>query len=362
MHVSRIVEYGFFFGLLALTGFMVWQIVAPFVSALSLAAIIVTICYPLYERIRSITPRRNRTVAAFLSTLAVLLLIVLPLVFLSSLVVREVVNFYQTLNVNHGQEMTLASGIVQIETLIEQYLPEIDIDVAEQLRLSLEWLTGNLGVIFAGTVSTIFVFFIAVIGCFYFFRDGRELLQLVIKASPLPDHEDEIILRRLAQAVRAVATGTLLVALIQGTLAAIGFTIFGVERAVLWGSIASVGALMPGVGTGIVNFPVVAYLFFTGEVVSALGLLIWLIDNLIGPYLMGRGNNMHPFIILIAVLGGISLMGPVGFVIGPVVVTLFLVLLEIYNQYIVHEQRPDPSQLETVSVESDNPKKGNKSS
>ena len=144
--------------------------------------------------------------------------------------------------------------------------------------------------------------------------------------------------------MRAVVSGTVLLALIKGTLAAIGFSLFGIERAILWGSLASVGALMPGIGTSVVTLPAVAYLFLFGEMTSAIGLLIWsltvvgLIDNLIGPYLISRGNNMHPFIILIAVLGGISLMGPVGFIIGPVIVTLFLVLLEIYNQYIVHEQ------------------------
>ena len=86
---------------------------------------------------------------------------------------------------------------------------------------------------------------------------------------------------------------------------------------------------MPGVGTTIVTAPAIVYLFFTGPPVNAIGLLIWsmlvvgLVDNLIGPYLISRGNNLHPFIILISVLGGISLIGPVGFVIGPVVVTLF---------------------------------------
>jgi predicted PurR-regulated permease PerM len=84
-------------------------------------------------------------------------------------------------------------------------------------------------------------------------------------------------------------------------------------------------------------------LFFTGDTVNAIGLTVWsvlivgFVDNLIGPYLMSRGNKMHPFILLIAVLGGLSLFGPIGFVIGPVVVTLFLVLLELYNQYIVNE-------------------------
>jgi predicted PurR-regulated permease PerM len=200
-----------------------------------------------------------------------------------------------------------------------------------------------LGAIFAGTISTVFAFFIALIGSFYFFRDGKELLDLVIKVSPLPDEEDRVIFNRLARAIRAVATGTVLVALIQGTLVAIGFTLFGIERAILFGSIASVGALMPGVGTTIVTAPAILYLFITGDSVNAVGLTVWsvlivgFVDNLIGPYLMSRGNNMHPFIILIAVLGGLSLFGPIGFVIGPVVVTLFLVLLELYNQYIVNE-------------------------
>jgi predicted PurR-regulated permease PerM len=90
--------------------------------------------------------------------------------------------------------------------------------------------------------------------------------------------------------------------------------------------------------------PVVLFLFFSGSLIPAIALLIWsvlavgLVDNFVGPYLMSRGNNMHPFIILLSVLGGLSLFGPIGFLVGPVVVTLFLVLLEIYNHYIVKEQ------------------------
>ena len=111
---------------------------------------------------------------------------------------------------------------------------------------------------------------------------------------------------------------------------------------------------MPGVGTTIVTVPAIVYLFVTGDMINAIGLTIWstlivgLVDNLIGPYLISRGNNMHPFIILISVLGGIALFGPIGFVIGPVVVTLFLVLLEIYNQYIVKEGRVSEDDIESL--------------
>lgn len=341
MKMSRIVEYVFFFSLLALAGYMVWKIIAPFVSALALSIIIVTISYPLYLRIKKYVPRQNKSIAAFLSTMFVLIAVVLPLILISSLVVGEIVGFYQDLD---GGNMSIQNALSGIESSIQTFAPGFHIDLAEQLKVSAQWLTGNLGAIFAGTVSTFFIFFISLIGSFYFFRDGREMLQLVIKASPLPDHEDEIIFDRMARAVRSVATGTLLVAIIQGSLVAIGFTLFGIERAILWGSIASVGALMPGIGTTLITVPAIIFLFVTDQAVAGVGLLIWsvlivgLVDNLIGPYLISRGNNLHPFIILISVLGGISLFGPIGFIIGPVAVTLFMVLLEIYSQYIVKEK------------------------
>lgn len=342
MKLSRVVEYVFFFGLLAFAGYMVWLIMAPFLSALALAAIIVTICYPLYDRIKSRVPKQNSTLAAFLSTMVVLIVIILPIVLVSSLVIRELVSFYQELDAGG---LSIQESLDGIETAVQSYIPGFEIDLSEQIKFSAQWFTGNLGAIFAGTISTVFAFFIALIGSFYFFRDGKELLQLVIKVSPLPDDEDRVIFERLVKAIRAVASGTVLVALIQGSLVAIGFSFFGIERAILFGSVAAVGALMPGIGTTIVTAPAIIYLFATGDIVNAVGLLIWsvlivgLVDNLVGPYLMGRGNNMHPFIVLISVLGGISLFGPIGFIIGPVVVTLFLVLLEIYNQHIVQEQR-----------------------
>lgn len=348
MQLSRVVQYVFFFALLALSGYMVWQIISPFITALALSVIIVTICHPLYLRIKRRIPRQNKSIAAFLTTMFVLVVVVIPLILLSTIIVREIVNFYQDLNAGN---LSIQSSIDVLEAKIQTFIPaDVTIDLTEQIGLTAQWLTGNIGAIFKGTISTIFIFFISLIGSFYFFRDGKEFLQVLIKASPLPDHEDQIIFERMAQAVRSVATGTVLVAIIQGSLVAIGFAIFGVPRAILWGSLASVGALMPGVGTTVVTAPAVIYLFFTHDAPSALGLLVWsmlivgLIDNLIGPYLISRGNNLHPFIILISVLGGIVLFGPIGFVIGPVIVTLFLVLLEIYNQYIVQEKPIEETQ------------------
>ena len=343
MSMSRVVEYAFFFALLAGAGYFVWIILSPFVSALALSTIIVTICYPMYERIKSRVYKQNKTLAAAVSTLAVVVIIILPLIFISSLFVKELVSFYQTLGA--GQELTIEKYVLNFESAVQNYIPNFDLNITEQIRQGAEWMVRNIGAIFAGTVSTVFIILISLIGSFYFFRDGREFLKIAIKISPLPDKDDEAIFSRLAVAVRTVATGVLLVSLIQGTLAAIGFTIFGIDRAVLWGAVGAILAMIPGLGTLAIMVPGILFLALTGAVPEAIGLAIWtivtviVVDNIIGPQLMSRGNNLHPFIMLTSVMGGISTFGPIGFIIGPVIVTLFTVLLEVYNQYLAREKK-----------------------
>lgn len=347
--IRTVVEYVFFFALLCAAGYMVWRIIAPFFSGLALAVIIVIICYPLYQRVLRFTPRRNATVASIVTTLIVIAVVVLPLALISTILVREAVDFYQ--NLGAGQDLAMERYVNDFEVVVRQYIPEFELSLTDTLRESAGWFTSNLGNIFAGTLSTVFVFVIAFIGSFYFFRDGKEFLKLAIKASPLPEHEDAIIFARLTQAIRSVVTGTVMIALIQGTLAAIGFTLFGVPQAVLWGSLAAVGALIPGIGTMVITIPAVVFLFVSGAPAAAIGLLLWgatvvgTIDNFLGPYLMSRGSNLHPFITLISALGGVALFGPIGFIIGPVIMVLFMVLLEIYHQYIINDRPIDESPL-----------------
>lgn len=343
MSINKVVEYGFFFLLLAAAGYWVWQVLSPFLSALALAVVIVTVCYPLYERILKISYRNNKSIAAFLTTLSAIIVIILPLILISTIFVRELMSFYQTLGAGH--ELSVERYVLNIETTIKSFLPEFEFSLTEQIKQGAEWLVQNIGAIFAGTVSTVFVMMIALVGSFYFFRDGKDFLRMIIKISPLPDREDEIIISRLGRAVRSVVTGVVLVAIIQGVLASVGFSIFGIDRAVLWGAVGAILSMIPGVGTVTVMIPAIAFLFFTGAVMNAVGLAVWtvimviVVDNIIGPNLMSRGNNLHPFIILISVLGGISTFGPLGFIVGPVIVTLFIVLLEVYNQYIAKEKK-----------------------
>jgi predicted PurR-regulated permease PerM len=346
MLMNRIVEYVFFFGFMGIVAYLVWTMLAPFISALALAAIIVTICYPLYLRLVKKMPKQNETLAALLATLLVVTVGMFPLIFIASSLVNEAVSIYSLAS---NGDVGFESSFNNLEATLQQYAPSLELNFVEYVKQATSWLAGNVGAIFAGTASTVFLFFIAMIGSFYLFRDGREFTKKLVVVSPLPDTEDELILKRLARAVRSVATGIVFMAIIQGLLTGFGFWVLGFERAILWGVIAAFGALIPGVGTTIVFIPAILYSVVTGSYLIAIALAVWgmlavgLIDNLLGPYLMSRGGTMHPFIILLSVLGGISVFGPIGFIVGPVVTSLFMVLLELYTIHISSQYTSDDS-------------------
>ena len=335
MDLRQIVEYSFFFALLIASGYLAWLLLAPFLPALALAAVVTTICYPAYRHLHRRIPGQRDGITAALATVMVLIVIVIPVFFVSTVVVNEVVSFYRVLSDDDNSVMM--SFIQDAERLVEEYAPDLDIDITGQVEQAAQWFAGNIGAIFAGTAATLFLLFISIIGLFYAFRDGERFTRWLIRVSPLPDNEDEVILSRLALAVRSVVVGVVLVSIIQGVVAAVGFSLFGIERAVLWASIAAIAALLPGIGTSVIMIPAVAFLFLTGDIANGFGLMVWaifaviIIDSFIAPYLMSRGNKLHPFIILLSVLGGISMFGPIGFVIGPVIISLFMVLLEIYG-------------------------------
>jgi len=159
--------------------------------------------------------------------------------------------------------------------------------------------------------------------------------------SPLSDKSDQQLLRRIVNTIRGVVFGVLLVAIIQAVIAGIGMTIFGVPGSLLWGALTVVAGLVPFVGTAIVLVPAILYLFFTGSTFSALGLLIWsvvfvsMVDNIIGPFLIGGRAHLNSFLVLISVLGGLSAFGSIGAIAGPAILAALLGLVELYKSGIL---------------------------
>lgn len=172
---------------------------------------------------------------------------------------------------------------------------------------------------------------------FYFLKDGAHFRKALIVLSPLEDKDDEKILTRLSRAVNGVIKGYLLIALAQGILMWLGLLIFGVPNPALWGVVAAITSLIPTIGTALVSVPAILFLLATGNSASAIGLAVWAavivgtVDNFLSPFVISGKTNVPSFLILFSVLGGISLLGPVGILIGPLTISLLYTLISIYR-------------------------------
>lgn len=328
-------ELHFLLALLAAAGVLAFFIFRPFLYVLVLALIFATVFWPLHERALQATRGKN-ALAALLSTLCVLLVIIVPLAFLSTRVFQESTQLYASL-VEGGGATDLS---LRINAVLEDFAvsgaPAFSIDADQYVQQGLRWLLQHLGPLFASLAKATVSIFLFLIALYYLFKDGRMFKKAIIAVSPLEDAYDETVFAKLSAAISSVVRGSLAVALVQGVLTAVGFALFGIPNPTLWGSVAAIAALVPGVGTALVILPAVLYLFFGGETFLAAGLLLWgavavgLVDNFLGPTLAGRGMRIHPFLILLSILGGIGFFGPLGFLLGPLVVSLLFVLLDIY--------------------------------
>ena len=329
-------ELYFLFTLLAGAGILSFFIFQPFLYALILAVIFATVFAPVHKKILSIGNER-RGLVALLTTVLVLIIIVVPVTFLSIQIFKEATQLYTSLADNGGTVSLFGETEKVLRSLGIPFLPTTSFDVSQYMKQGLSWLIQNLGTVFSNVAKITVDIFVLFIALYYLFKDGDKLKKSVIALSPLKDIYDEKIFHKLELAINSVVRGSIAVGLVQGALTAIGFTIFGVPSPVLWGSVAAIAALIPGFGTSLVLVPAILFLFFTGETVSAVGLIAWgfvavgLVDNVLGPKLVGRGVHLPHFLILLSILGGISFFGPLGFLFGPLVLSLLLAFLEIYS-------------------------------
>ncbi|MFY9463099.1 MAG: AI-2E family transporter [Candidatus Sungiibacteriota bacterium] len=316
---------------------LVFFIFKPFLYPLILSIVFATVFGPLHKKILAIT-RERAGLAALLATISVLIVVVVPLAFLGIQIFQEATALASFLTQNGGASglSRAASDTIQELARFSPVTIEFSLDVNQYLKQGLNWLLQHLGALFANIAKAMVGVFIFLVALYYLFKDGRKLKMAVIAISPLHNIHDEAILNNLGLAINAIVKGNLVVALVQGILTALGFFIFGVPNPALWGSIAAIAALIPGIGTALVLLPAILYLFFSGEALFAAGMLLWgmtavgLVDNFLGPKLASRGMRLHPFLILLSILGGIGFFGPLGFLLGPLVLSLLFAFLEIY--------------------------------
>lgn len=350
MQETKIATY-LFFVLLGIAFFLTFKIFEPYLYSIILAVVFSVVFYPLYGRILAHMPKAPG-LASFITVAIVFTLVLLPLVLFGIQISDEIKHIYDyTFGARDGsgflQDITeKANDLVAYFNGTRSGAPFFDIADTENYALNiLTWLREHFSDIFSGLAKFFVNLFIFSISFFYFLKDGNRFTKDVILASPFKDDRDEAILQKLKTAILSVVKGSIFVAIIQGVVSGIGFFIFGLPSATLWGGVTAVAALVPGFGTSLVVGPAILYLLFTGKTVGAIGLLVWgviavgLIDNILGPKFIEKGMNIHPLIILLSALGGLSFFGPIGFLLGPITISFLFSLFDIYKNIIVRENK-----------------------
>ena len=209
-------------------------------------------------------------------------------------------------------------------TLIEQ-LNNIVLGTS-QYALSLIMSTGE------NILRVLLLTFVMIYLLFFFLKDGNQIIAKCINVFPLDDNQEKFLIDRFSSVTKATVKGTIIVGVVQGTIGGVIFTLLGIKAAVLWGVLMAFFSILPGIGTAIIWFPAACILFFSGAWLKALILLlagffiIGLIDNFLRPYLVGKETQLPDYLILLTTLGGVSLVGLSGFVIGPIIAALFITL------------------------------------
>lgn len=321
-------------GLSAAFAMVLWPLAGAVLWALFLALVF----WPMHQRCLQQVRRPN--LAAALTLASIVVIVIVPLFMVSAQVVDQASVLVQGIRSGQIQPAQWVQRMLEALPLWAQgLLQRFGVsDLASVLQRAGEVLASSsktitTGVLGLGQVTLDFLvsFFIMLYVLFFFLRDGQVLGDRIAAAVPLRPRQTQRLLGQFVTVVRATVKGNVVVALVQGVLGGIAFAVLGIPGAVLWGTLMALLSLLPAVGAALVWGPVALYELFTGQLVAGIGLAAWgtlvigLVDNVLRPILVGRDTRMPDYLVLVATVGGISLFGLNGFVMGPVVAALFLV-------------------------------------
>ena len=329
----------FFISLLLAISAIIFFVFLPFLEVLVLSTIFAVVLGPVHEKLTKFMGGR-KGFAAFIVILLFAVVVIAPFTFLSFKVLNESKNIYIQLT-NHSDIDYIQKITNAIEKPIQKLNPSFNLNVGEFAKLGADWITSHLSAILSSVLSIGTGIILVFISLFFFLRDGDKFKKTLIDLSPLADKYDELIFKKIKLTINATASGVIMVALVQGLLAGIGMWVFGIPNPTLWGSISAIASLVPGLGTALIFIPAVAYTYIAGNIPNAIGLLLWgtlivgLVDNFLTPYLYSRSVDIHQLILLFAVLGGLVVFGPIGFIFGPIVLAIFFSLIDIYQDIIL---------------------------
>jgi predicted PurR-regulated permease PerM len=321
-------------------GWLLW----PFLSIIIIAAVVTGIFHPVYDIVRR---KLKPFLASLITCILIFWVLFVPIVSFVGILSKEAYDMYLMARdaVLSAQIKNFIEGSWLIEQ-VNQILANFSVEITgEQLNRAISEVGKVVGLFLYEQARTItqnvvrfFVnFFFMLLIIYYLLIDSHRLLQFIIDLSPLPDDQDEKLFRKFKDMAGAILVGNGLGGLIQGALGGIVFAIFGFKSPFLWGLIMALLAFLPVLGIGLVFVPAAVLLFLKGRIGAGIFFIIFYvilsggIEYFFKPKLVGQRVQMHTLLVFLSIIGGLKLFGILGIIFGPLVVTAFLTLTDIYH-------------------------------
>lgn len=320
-------------------------VLLPFYGAVFWAVVLAVVFNPLQRRLALRLGGRGSLSA--LITLAVCLLVaVLPVILITLLLVQEGAVLYQRLE---SGELDVGSYVAQVKNMLppalQTQLDRLGLGNFDELRDRLasgamqgsQFLATQVFSIGQNTFELLIGFFVMIYLLFFFLRDGIDVVRHIRLSVPLKEHHKRRLQIKFTRVVRATVKGNVVVAVVQGALGGFIFWALGMPSVLLWAVVMAFLSLLPAVGSGLIWGPVALYLILSGSLWQGVILLVFgigvisLVDNVLRPILVGKDTRMPDYLVLISTLGGLSLFGLNGFVIGPLIAALFMASWDLFT-------------------------------
>jgi predicted PurR-regulated permease PerM len=324
-----------------LVGWLFW----PFGSTIVMAAVVTGIFYPLYQRLaRKLAP----SLSSLITCLIIFHLVLVPIVFFIGILAQEAYDLYlmgRDAQIN-AQVQNFLENSQFIET-VNQLLGLVGAELSgEEIKNAFSELGKLVGLYLyrqtQTTAQNILSFFVNImimlLICYYLFIDGKRLLAFLIALSPLPQDEEEQLVRKFLDMAGAILVVNGVAGVVQGTFGGIVFALFGLKSPLLWGVIMGLLAFLPIVGIGLVLLPATAILFINGRLAAGFCFIVFYIvitvsvEYFAKPRIVGQRVQMHTLLVFLSIIGGLKLFGILGIIYGPLVMTAFLTLTDIYHR------------------------------
>jgi predicted PurR-regulated permease PerM len=335
-----------FYGIVTLLVYLVYLIFAPFLVPLAWAAVLVVVSYPAYERLAR---RSGATVASIISTAAVTLILIVPTLLVMAAFVRQGVVAVQSV------QMQVANGhfawVGNLWSRFQERFPDAGSDdlttsLSHYGEVAAAFVAARLGTIVKHTAVFVFDLGVTILAMFYIFRDGASIVERLREVLPFELAHRDRMLSDARNLIFASVTSSLAVAVVQGVLGGLAFDVTGIKAPIFWGVMVGFFSFVPLVGSALIWVPMSISLMVSGHVGRGLllilicGVIVGVVDNLLRPWLISGRAEIGGLLIFIGVLGGISVFGLLGVVLGPIVVATAASVLDLYAPHVHAGNKP----------------------